>query len=91
MPLWLVKISYGFAITILPLDKKTFYRGKEVAANKNKAWKVKRLSLNEQLNRVTRKAEFVSSVPEREQARKKVSGLNQQENVLSRSETFRSL
>lgn len=34
-------------LTILPLDKKTFYREKEVAANKNKAWKVKMLCLNE--------------------------------------------
>lgn len=39
-------------LTILPLDKKTFYREKEVAANKNKVWKVKILSLNEQLNTV---------------------------------------
>lgn len=77
-------------LTILPLDKKTFYREKEVAANKNKAWKVKRLSLNEQLNRVTSKAEFVSSVPEHEQARKKISGPNQQKNALSSSETYRS-
>lgn len=50
-------------LTILPLDKKTFYREKEVAANKNKVWKVKILSLNEQLNTVTRKVEVVSSVP----------------------------
>lgn len=51
-------------LTILPLDKKTFYREKEVAANKNKVWKVKILSSNEQLNTVTRKAEVVSSVPD---------------------------
>jgi len=52
-------------LTILPLDKKTFYREKEVAANKNKAWKAQILSLNEQLNTVTRKAEVVSNVPDR--------------------------
>jgi len=43
VPLWLVKIPYAFAapLTLLPLDKKIFYRAKEVAANKNTLWKIK--------------------------------------------------
>lgn len=47
--------------TILPLDKKTFYREKRWQPIKTR--RVKIAYLSKQLNTVTRKAEVVSSVP----------------------------
>lgn len=47
--------------TILPLDRKTFYREKRWQPIKTRGVKIAYLS--KQLNTVTRKAEVVSSVP----------------------------